>query len=104
MIDTDLSQKLHSLAATVNEPIDLVALHRRISMQSRRRAAVKVGFAGAGVAAVVGGLIVVRDEGSVPAGEGLAAASSVASTTMRATATSLPNCAVVLAELQTANS
>jgi hypothetical protein len=103
MIDTDLSQQLHSLAAIVNEPIDLVALHRRISVQSRRRAAVKVGFAGAGVAAVVGGLFVVRDERSGPAGGGLAAASSVASTATEAT-TAWPDCAVVLAGLEAANS
>jgi hypothetical protein len=104
MIDTDLSQQLHSLAATVNEPIDLVALHRRISVQSRRRSAVKVGFAGAGVAAVVGGLFVVREDRSGPAGGGLAAASSVASTATEATATALPDCAVVLAGLKAANS
>ena len=104
MIDTDLSQQLHSLAATVNEPIDLVALRRRISVQSRRRAAVKVGFAGAGVAAVVGGLFVVRDDRSGPAGGGLAAASSVASTASQATTTASPDCAVVLAALQAANS
>jgi hypothetical protein len=102
VIDTDLSQQLHSLAATVNEPIDLVALHRRISVQSRRRAAVKVGFAGAGVAAVVGGLFVVRDERSGPTGGGLAAASSVSSTATQATTTELPDCAVVLAGLQAA--
>ena len=104
MIDTDLSQQLHSLAATVNEPIDLVALHRRISVQSRRRAAVRVGFAGAGVAAVVGGLFVVRDERSGPAGGGLAASSSVASTATQEPTTASPDCAVVLAELKTANS
>jgi hypothetical protein len=104
MIDTDLSQELHSLAATVNEPVDLVALHRRISLQGRRRAAVKVGFAGAGVVAVVGGLIVVRDEPSVPAGGGLAASSSVASVATRATTTASSDCAVVLAGLQAANS
>jgi hypothetical protein len=104
MIDTDLSQQLHSLAATVNEPIDLVALHRRISVQSRRRAAVKVGFAGAGVAAVVGGLFVVRDDRSGPAGGGLAASSSVASAATKATTAASPDCAVVLAGLQTANS
>lgn len=103
MIDTDLSQQLHSLAATVNEPVDLVALHRRISVQSRRRAAVKVGFAGAGVAAVVGGLLVVRDERSGPTSGGLAAASSVASTATQATTTELPDCADVLAESQAAN-
>ena len=104
MIDTDLSQQLHSLAATVNEPIDLVALHRRISVQSRRRAAVKVGFAGAGVAAVVGGLFVVREDRSGPAGGGLAASSSVASTATQETTTASPDCAVVLAGLQAANS
>jgi hypothetical protein len=104
MIDTDLSQQLHSLAATVNEPIDLVALHRRISVQSRRRAAVKVGFAGAGVAAVVGGLFVVREDRSGPASGGLAAASSVASTATQATTTASPDCAVVVAGLQAANS
>ena len=105
MIDNGLSQQLHSLAATVNEPVDLFALHRRISVQSRRRAAVKVGFAGAGVAAVVGGLFVVRDERSGPAGGGLAAASSVASTATQATTTTAsPDCAVVLAGLEAANS
>lgn len=104
MIDTDLSQQLHSLAATVNEPIDLVALHRRISVQSRRRAAVKVGFAGAGVAAVVGGLFVVREDRSGPARGGLAASSSVASTATQETTTASPDCAVVLAGLQAANS
>jgi hypothetical protein len=61
MIDHDLSDQLHSLAATVDEPFDMAALHRRISAHNRRRAVVKVGFAGAGVAALVGGLFVVRD-------------------------------------------
>jgi hypothetical protein len=103
MIDTDLSQQLHSLAATVDEPIDLVALHRRISVQRRRRAAVKVGFAGAGVAAVVGGLFVVGHDGSGPAGGGLAASSTAASDAAQPT-TALPDCAVVLAGIQTANS
>ena len=104
MIDIDLSQELHSLAATVNDRIDLVALHRRISLQSRRRAAVKVGFAGAGVAAVVGGMFVVREDRSGPAGGGLVASSSVASTATQATTTASPDCAVVLAGLQAANS
>lgn len=100
MIDTDLSQQLHSLAATVNESMDLVALHRRISVQSRRRVAVKVGLTGAGVAAVVGGLFVVRDERSGPADGGLSAASSVASTATQATTS--PACADVLAAMQAA--
>ncbi len=104
MIDIDLSQQLHSLAETMNDGVDIVARHRRISLQSRRRAAVKVGFAGAGVAAVVGGLFVVRDERSGPAGGGLAASSSLAPATTQATTTALPECAVVLAGLQTANS
>jgi len=87
----------------VNEPVDLVALHRRIAVQSRRRTAVKVGLTGAGVAAVVGGLFVIRDERSGPTGEGLAAASSIASTATQPTTTALPDCAVVLAGMQAAN-
>ena len=89
MIDEDLSHQLHSLAATVNEPVDLAALHRRISLQSRRRAAVKVGFAGAGVAAVVGGLLVVQDRPS-----------PVASSASQVEPAASPDCDVVLAGLR----
>ena len=99
MIDQDLSNELHSLAATVSEPFDLAALHRRIAVQSRRRAAVKVGFAGAGVAAVVGGLFVVQERPG-PAESGLAAASSLASSPPSA----LPDCDAVLAALRPAKS
>jgi hypothetical protein len=101
MIDQDLSKELHSLAATVNEPFDLAALHRRISVQSRRRAAVKAGFAGAGVVAVVGGLFVVQERPG-PAESGLAAASSLASTASQPGA--LPDCDAVLASLRAAKS
>ncbi len=97
MIDHDLSDQLHTLAATVDEPFDMYALHRRISMQNRRRSAAKVGMAGAGVAAVVGGLIVVRDR---PTDHGLVAATSVAAPPE----STLPDCAVVLAALQAAGS
>ncbi|MEY2415596.1 MAG: hypothetical protein QOH53_930 [Ilumatobacteraceae bacterium] len=99
MIDQDLSNELHSLAATLSEPFDLAALHRRIAMQSRRRVAVKVGFAGAGVAAVVGGLFVVQERPG-PAPSGLAAASSLASSPPAA----LPECDAVLAALRPAKS
>lgn len=99
MIDQDLSNELHSLAATVNEPFDMAALHRRIAVQSRRRTAVKVGFAGAGVAAVVGGLFVVQERPG-PAESGLAAASSLASSPP----SPLPDCDAVLAVLRTAKS
>jgi hypothetical protein len=111
MIDHDLSHRLHSLAATLDEPLDLVALHRRISIQSRRRAAAKVGVAGVGVAAVVGGLFVVRDQRSGPAQSGFAstpAESSEASSASSPSSSSmeqpsaLPECATVLAALQTA--
>jgi hypothetical protein len=94
MIDHDLSDQLHSLAATVDEQFDLAALHRRISMHSRRRAVVKVGFAGAGVAALVGGLFVVREKR--PAESGLAASP----TTSQVEPTALPACDVVLAGLR----
>jgi hypothetical protein len=100
MIDQDLSQELHSLAETVNEPFDLTALHRRISAQSRRRSAVKAGCAGAGVVAVVGGLFVVQERPG-PAGSGLAAASSLASSPSQQPA--LPACDVVLAGLRAAS-
>jgi hypothetical protein len=96
MIDHDLSDQLHSLAASVDEPFDLAALHRRISMHSRRRAVVKVGFAGAGVAALVGGLFVVREQR--PAESGLAASS----TSSQVEPTAEPECDVVLAGLRAA--
>ena len=96
MIDYDLSHQLHSLAATVDEPFDLAALHRRISVQSRRRSVVKVGFAGAGVAAVVGGLFVIREERPGPAANGLPVASSAS----QVEPTTLPGCDVVLAGLR----
>ena len=101
MIDQNLSQQLHSLAATVNEPFDLASLHRRISTQSRRRTAAKVGVAGAGVAAVVAGLIVVRDQRPGPAESGLAAASASLPSQVAATG---PDCGVVLAGLRAAQS
>lgn len=102
MIDHDLSHQLHSLAATVDEPFDLAALHRRISVHSRRRAAVKVGFAGAGVAVVVGGLFVVREERPGPVDIELPATSPLATSTSQVEPTTLPDCAVVLAGLQAA--
>jgi hypothetical protein len=98
MIDNQISHELHSLAANVDEPFDLAALHRRISMQSRRRAVARVGVAGAGVAAVVGGLVMVRQDRSGPADTGLAAASSSASSAPQAAAT-LPDCSAVLAAM-----
>ena len=67
MIDHDISHELHSLAATVEQPIDLVALHRRMAVHNRRRAAAKVGCAGLGVAAIVGGLIVLGEDRPAPA-------------------------------------
>jgi hypothetical protein len=94
MIDHDLSDQLHSLAATVDEPFDLSALHRRISAHSRRRAVARVGFAGAGLAAVVAGLFVVRPG---PAGSGLSAASPTSS---QDEPTAPPDCSVVLAGLR----
>ena len=36
MPDDDLSRELHSLVETVDEPIDLQALHRRMSVHGRR--------------------------------------------------------------------
>ena len=102
MIDQDLSNHLHSLAATVDEPFDLVALHRRITLQSRRRTAVKVGFAGAGVAAVVGGLFVVRDGRLSPA-DGLTAGTPAVTLAAQVQPSALPDCAVVLAGLRDSN-
>ncbi|MEY2522931.1 MAG: hypothetical protein QOJ66_1496, partial [Ilumatobacteraceae bacterium] len=99
MIDHDLSNELNALAATLDEPFDIAALHRRIAVQSRRRAAVKVGFAGAGVVAVVGGLVMVQERPG-PAQSGLAAASSLASSP----AAALPDCDAVLAALRPAKS
>ena len=102
MIDHDLSHQLHSLAATVDEPVDLAALRRRISIHGRRRAVAKAGFAGAGVAAVVGGLLVVRER-PTPAESMLPAASPVASSAAQVEPTAaLPDCAVVLAGLRAA--
>ena len=110
MIDHDLSHQLHSLAATLDEPLDLAALRRRISVQNRRRAAAKAGFAGVGVAAVVGGLFVVRDGRSSPAQSGFASspagssnASSESTPTMEEPP-ALPDCATVLAGLPTTGS
>ena len=105
MIDHDLSHQLHSLAATVDEPLDLAALHRRISAYNRRRTATRVGFAGAGVAAVVGGLFVVTNERSAPSQSGFASApvGPTAVPTESAPAiedpSALPDCATVLAEI-----
>lgn len=105
MIDHDISHQLHSLAATVDERLDLAALHRRITLHNRRRAAAKVGFAGAGVAAVVGGLFVVTSERSAPSQSGFASAPveptafpSESSPTIEDPA-ALPDCATVLAEI-----
>jgi hypothetical protein len=102
MIDQDLSNHLHSLAATMDEPFDLVALHRRITVQSRRRTAVKVGVAGAGVAAVVGGLFVLRDGRLSPA-DGLTAGTPAVTLAAQVQPPALPDCAVVLAGLRDAN-
>ena len=103
MIDYDLSQQLHSLAATADEPFDLAALHRRISAHNRRRTVVKVGFASAGVAAVVGGLFVVNEERPAAVDSQLAVGTSpVASTISQAEPAALPDCAGVLAALPSA--
>jgi hypothetical protein len=90
MIDHDLSHELHSLAAAVDEPVELIALRRRIAASSHRRAAVKIGFAGACVAALVGGLVVVQQDRSAPA----------ASSPTQAQPAPLPACDEVLAVLR----
>lgn len=105
MIDHDLSQQLHSLAATIDEPLDLAALHRRISVQNRRRVAARAGVAGVGVAAVVGGLFVVTNERSAPAQSGVASAPVAPSAAPGGSSpaidepAALPDCATVLAGL-----
>ena len=105
MIDHDISHQLHSLAATVDERLDLTALHRRITLHNRRRASVRVGFAGAGVAAVVGGLFVVTNERSAPSQGGFASApvepTAVPSESAPAIEdpSTLPGCATVLADV-----
>jgi hypothetical protein len=101
MINYDLSHELHSLAATVDEPFDLAALHRRMAVQSRRRAAAKIGVAGIGVAAVVGGLFVVREHRPEPAATALPA-DSVPTPAAEVAPSTLPDCSVALAELATA--
>ncbi|HEY0520887.1 MAG TPA: hypothetical protein VGC84_15440 [Ilumatobacteraceae bacterium] len=97
MIDNDLSRQLHSLASTVDESFDLVSLRRRITMHNRRRAVARTGVAGASVAAVLGGLVVVRDQR--PDDSGLAA-STAETTTAAPPARALPDCATVLADLR----
>ncbi len=99
MIDHDVSDQLHSLAATIDEPFDIPALRRRISVLNRRRSAVRVGVAGVGAAAVVGGLIMVRDR-PAPAASEAAAAAPVHTAAVAAA----PDCAVVIAELDAAKS
>jgi len=101
MMDHDLSHQLHSLAASVDGSIDLTVLHRRITVQNRRRVAARAGFAGVGVAAVVGGLFVVTNERSGPSQGGFAsapAAPSQPAPTME-DPPALPDCASVLAAL-----
>jgi hypothetical protein len=93
----DLSQQLNSLAATVDRAIDLPALHRRISHQRRRRTVVRVGVATGGVAAVVGGLLVVGEAGPTPASTAVSATDQGAAPSTTAAAPPLPDCAVLLA-------
>ena len=100
MTDLDLSHQLHSLAATVVEPLDLGALHRRITFDHRRRAVAKVGVAGAGVAALVGGLVVVRDQRTgTPTSGAAVTPSGPVDSTAPAPAT-LPDCDAALADLR----
>jgi hypothetical protein len=76
MIDPTVSERLHDLAESVDPSFDLAGLRRRIASRARRRQAVKVGVAGAGVAVMVGGLAAVRDRGTGPSS---AAAAELAS-------------------------
>jgi hypothetical protein len=98
MID-DLSHQLDSLAGTIDHSVDLSALHRRISRQSGRRTAMRVGVAAGGLAAIVGGLVVVRAAGPspAPAAESPAADNTSTSTSASPVAPLLPDCTTLLA-------
>ncbi|MCU1502479.1 MAG: hypothetical protein JWM12_1833, partial [Ilumatobacteraceae bacterium] len=85
-----------------DEPLDLAALHRRMSVQNRRRVVVRVGVAGAGVAAVVGGLLVIGDARPGPVVSGLPAAGPVASTPSPVEPAALPDCGDLLTQVRTA--
>jgi hypothetical protein len=94
MIDPAVSDRLHDLAASVDPSFDLAGLHRRIASRARRRHAVKVGVASAGVAAMVGGLVAVREHGPGPSISGPARAAGEP--------TLLEGCDVVLARVRAA--
>ena len=96
MNDDDLSRQLGSLAATMDNTIDLPTLHRRMRLHARRRATARVGLAGAGVAAMAGGLFVVRNH-TAPGGT---TAALPAATSAASAAPATPACVDVPARAQ----
>jgi hypothetical protein len=97
MIDPALSDRLHELADSVDPTFDVAGLRRRIASRSRRRHAVKVGVAGAGVAVMVGGVLAVREQRSEPS---TATAAGPASAT--SDPATLEDCDVVLSGVRAA--
>jgi hypothetical protein len=79
----------------MDSTVDLPTLHRRMRLHARRRATARVGLAGAGVAAMAGGLFVVRNQ-TAPAGT----TAVLPASTPAATPPTMPACADVPARAQ----
>jgi len=104
MPDDDLSRELHSLVETVDEPIDLQALHRRMSVQGRRRAAARIGLASASVVALAGGLFVAGERRHGVAETGVRTVGPVVSRAAPAEQATAVSCDAALATLRAASS
>ena len=104
MPDDELSRQLHSLAETADEPIDPPALRDRMSARGRRRAAARIGFAGASVVALAGGLFVASEQRHGAAETGVRTVGPVVFRAAPAAPTTAPACDTVLADLRAAAS
>jgi len=104
MPDDDLSRQLHSLAETVDEPVDLPALHRRMSVQGRRRAAARIGLASASVVVLAGGLFVAGERRHGAAETAVRTVGAVVSRAAPTAPATAPSCDAALAMVRAAAS
>ena len=104
MPDDDLSRQLHSLAETADELPDLPALRERMPARARRRAAARIGVAGAGVVALAGGLFVASEHRHGAAETAVRTVGPVAFRAAPAAPPAAPACDTVLADLRAAGS
>src|SRR6478735_3402074 len=97
MMTDDLTDRLDALASDVDTAMDLAVLHRRISRDRRRRTGLRFGAAAVGAVALVGALVVVRENRPSTIGD-----TPTAADTPSPAEGGLVDCATVLAAQQAA--